>query len=131
MLLISVSSLTVLLWLALLGLSSALMPWIAAGILLYGWMAIAIAGTFGVPGIVLAQLLAKDESSKYRKSAKQGAAIGFSILFAGVVVWAVAILQEHTDSKSRPGPCISWKDPSVPQSASEERLSDCQPQSGR
>jgi len=89
-----------------------------------------IAAFFGIPGIVLAKLLARDESSKFRKSAKLGAAIGSSLLLAGVLAWAAAMLWEHIDSKNRPGPCVSWRDPSVPQSASEDSLPDCVPQSG-
>jgi len=72
-LLIAAASAMVLMWLLLLTVSyggqSGLMPWTAAGVVLYGLVFIAFAAMIGVPGIAWAKHLANGVSPKWQRIA--------------------------------------------------------------
>lgn len=69
--LVTASSDLVILWLSLPALSyggqSGLMPWIGAGLILFGLVVVAIAAVAGVPGILWANHPARDVAPKWQR----------------------------------------------------------------
>ena len=98
-LLIGAASAIVLLWLLLLGQSyvgqSGLMPWIAAGIVLYGLFFVGAAAIVGVPGILWARYLVASVPPKWRRLARAPGWIGMATLLCGVVVAVLVLVGEH------------------------------------
>jgi hypothetical protein len=101
----------VVLWLALLSLSfggqSGLMPWVAAGVILYGLTFILVGAAVGVPGILWSNHLAKEVSPKWARLAKAPGWIGSIVLVIGLVAaLAVLLVEGRRPKSSSDGPVI-------------------------
>jgi hypothetical protein len=98
-LLIAAASSLVLLWLWLLTLSydsqSGLMPWTAAGVIVFGVVVVVIAAIVGVPGIFWANNLARAVQPKWQPIAKAPGWIGTATLVLGfaasIIVLVIAL----------------------------------------
>ena len=114
-LLIGAASAIVLLWLLLLGQSyagqSGLMPWVAAGIVLYGLLVVGAAAFVGVPGILWARYLAASVPPKWRRLARAPGWIGTATLLCGVVVAVLVLVGEQFRPKDPTNGCVSWRSP--------------------
>jgi hypothetical protein len=95
-LLIAAACSLVLVWLLLLALShggqSGLMPWVAAGVILYGLVFVAIAAIVGVPGILWVNNLARDVPPKWQRVAKAPSWIGTATLVLGFATAIVVLV---------------------------------------
>jgi len=132
--LVTVASVIVLLWLFLLAISfggqSGLMPWVAAGVILYGVAFVAIAAVIGVPGIVWSRHLASISQPKWRKYAKALGWIGTAALLLGLTVSVAVLAIEHFRPKSQPIACISYRDAAASATVAvlgAEAIPDCPP----
>jgi len=103
-LLVTVASLLVVIWLLLLALAyigdSGLMPWVAAGIILYGFIFIATAAMVGIPGIVWANHLSNRVPSRWMPAAKMSGRIGKVVLILGFVVALAVLVGEQLRPKN-------------------------------
>ena len=111
-LLVAATSVVVLAWLLLLALSvsGGLMPWVAAGIVLYGGALFGLAAVLGIPGVLLSRHLAKHASTKLQRASKALAQICTTILAVGATVLVASLIWENIAARSRPGPCVSYRD---------------------
>lgn len=111
-LLIAVSSAVVLLWLLLLAMSyraSGLMPWVAAGVVLYGLAFIAVAAVAGVPGILWAKHIASAVPPSWRRVTKVAERTGTSVLLCGLGVALAVLVGEQFRPKNPTDGCVSWR----------------------
>lgn len=122
----------VLLWLLLLSMSyggeSGLMPWVAAGVVLYGMAFIAIAAVVGMPGIVWARHLARVAPASWRKTAKVAGWIGTTSLSVGLLVSVAVLVAEQFRPKTETATCVSWRDAAASEALANsggESLPDC------
>jgi hypothetical protein len=103
----------VLLWLLLLVQSyagqSGLMPWVAAGIVLYGLIFVAIAAFVGLPGILWARSLAVNVPPKWRRLAQAPSWIGMTILVCGLSTAVLVLVGEQFRPKDPTNGCVSWR----------------------
>ena len=115
--LVIVSSAIVLLWLVSLVLSysgeSGLMPWVAAGVILYGLAFVGFAALFGVPGILWARHLVGTVSPKWRHVARAPGWIGTAILLCGLGAAVIVLAAEQFRLKDPNEGCVSWRDPAT------------------
>jgi hypothetical protein len=132
--LVTVASIMVLFWLLLLAMSfggqSGLMPWVAAGVILYGTAFVAIAAVIGVPGIVWSRHLASVAHPKWQRLAKAPGWIGTATLLLGLSVSVAVLAVEQFRPKSKPTACISYRDAAAsPAMAASDPVSipDCHP----
>jgi hypothetical protein len=95
-LLIAAASSLVVFWLLLLMLSydsqSGLMPWTAAGVILYGLVYVAIAAIVGVPGILWANNVARGVPPKWQRVVKAPRWIGTATLVLGFAAAIVVLV---------------------------------------
>jgi hypothetical protein len=129
-LLIAVASIVVLLWLVLLAMSygaSGLMPWVAAGVVLYGLAFIAAAAVAGVPGILWARHLAGAVPASWGRVAKIAERIGTSVLLCGLGVALAVLVGEQFRPKNPTDGCVSWRSAaaSAAMAAGENQGVDC------
>lgn len=131
-LLIATASAVVLLWLSLLALSyggqSGLMPWTAAGVILYGLVFVAIAAVVGVPGVLWANHLSRGVPAKWRRIARAPGWIGTATLVLGFVTAIAVLVGEQFRAKNPYDGCISYRDAatSTAMAASgPEKYADC------
>jgi hypothetical protein len=110
--LISLGSAVVLLWLLLLAMSygaSGLMPWVAAGVVLYGVAFIAMAAVVGVPGILWAKYLSDHVQPPWRGVTKFAERTGTCVLLCGLGVALVVLVGEQFRPKNPTNGCVSWR----------------------
>lgn len=112
--LIAAASAMVLLWLFLLAISyggqSGLMPWVAAGVILYGTAFVAVAAVVGMPGIIWARHLARIAPPRWQALAKASSWIGTSLLLLGLGVSVAVLAVEQLSSKPQSSACVSYRD---------------------
>jgi hypothetical protein len=103
----------VLLWLLLLAQSysgqSGLMPWVAAGIVLYGLIFVGIAALVGLPGILWARSLAVSVEPKGRRFAQALSWIGTTFLVFGLGTAVLVLVGEQFSPKDPTNGCVSWR----------------------
>ena len=113
-LLIAAASAMVLLYLLLLALSysghSGLMPWVEAGVVLYGLAFIAFTAVIGVPGILWANHLARAVAPKWRRISKVPGWIGSAVLVLGFSAAIALLVREQFRVKSPYDGCVSYRD---------------------
>ena len=89
----------VLLWLLLLVQSysgqSGLMPWVAAGVVLYGLIFVGIAAFVALPGILWARSLAANAPPKWRRHAQAPSWIGTTVLVCGFGTAVLVLVGEQ------------------------------------
>lgn len=130
--LVTVASVMVLFWLLLLAMSfggqSGLMPWVAAGVILYGMAFVAIAAVIGVPGIVWSRHLASVAQPKWQKLAKAPGWIGTATLLLGLGVSVAVFAVEQFRPKSQQTACVSYRDAAASaamEASGAESIPDC------
>ena len=129
--LVAASSAIVLLWLVSLVLSysgeSGLLPWVAAGVILYGFAFVGFAALLGVPGILWARHLVGIASPKWRQVARAPGWIGTAILLCGSAAAVMVLVAEQFRPKDPNDGCVSWRDPaaSAAIAAGAESGKDC------
>jgi len=96
-LLVALSSAVVLFWLLLLAasFSGGLMPWVEAGVVLYGPALVSLAVLPGIPGIAWAHRLARQSPSRWQRIAKVPVWLGVPILAVGLASALAVFLMEH------------------------------------
>jgi hypothetical protein len=113
-LLVAAASAVVLMWLLLLTLSyggqSGLMPWVAAGVILYGLAFNVAAAVVGVPGIFWANHLKPRASPKWARVAKAVVLIGTATLVLGFLVAVSVLVREQMRAKDPHNGCVSYRD---------------------
>jgi hypothetical protein len=113
-LLVSAASALVLLWLLLLTQAydgqSGLMPWVAAGVVLYGLAFNVTAAAVGVPGILWANQLEPRVSPAWGRVAKAVARGGTATLALGFVVAVSVLAREQLRAKDPHNGCVSYRD---------------------
>jgi len=104
----------VVLWLLLLAFSyggeSGLMPWVGAGIVLYGLWVVALAIVVGAAGIFWLSRLAPYVSPKWRKSAAGFRWVATVTLGIGFVAAVGALAAEKLHPKDPFDGCVSYRD---------------------
>lgn len=112
-LLVAAASVIVVLWLLLLALSysalSGLMPWVAAGVVLYGWLLVAIAAAIGVPGVLWSGYLAQRISPGLSKVAHLTRRVGAATLGLGFITSAAVLVFEQSRPKDPYDGCVSYR----------------------
>jgi hypothetical protein len=112
-LLVAASCAVVLLWLLLLvqaySAQSGLMPWVAAGIVLYGLIFVGIAAVVGLPGILWARSLAVNVPPKWRRLAQAPSWVGTTILVCGLGTAVLVLVAEQFRPKDPNNGCVSWR----------------------
>lgn len=116
-LLIAAAATIVFLWLLLLTLSysgqSGLMPWVAAGVVLYGLAFIALATVIGAPGILWANHLARRAPPMWRRVAKGSGWFGTAALGLGFAAAVAVLATEKLRAKDPLDGCVSYRDPAA------------------
>ena len=105
---------TVLLWLLLLGFSyggqSGLMPWVGAGVVLYGLWVVALAIAVGAPGILWLSSLVPHVSPRWRKMLAAFRWVSTATLGIGFIAAVGALSAEKLRPKDPFDGCVSYRD---------------------
>ena len=103
----------VLLWALLLAMSysaqSGLMPWVAAGIVLYGWVLVVLAAIVGVPGILWASHVADRVSPALGRVAVTARRIGTGALTIGLAAAVAVPIAEQLRPKNPHDGCVIYR----------------------
>lgn len=112
-LLVATASGVVLLWLLLLGFSSSaqsgLMPWVAAGVVLYGWLLVVLAAAIGLPGVLWASYLTGRISPSLGKVARLAKHIGIGAIGLGFASSVAVFLLVQSRPKDPYDGCVSYR----------------------
>ena len=112
-LLVAGASVVVLVYLLLLtqsyGGQGGVMPWVAAGVVMYGLFFVGIAALAGVPGILWSRRLAARAPEKWRRLARVPGQVGTAALIAGFAAGVLALAGESLRPKDPNDGCVSWR----------------------
>ena len=111
-LLVAAATAVVLLWALLLALSltqSGLMPWVAAGVVLYGWLLVVLASFAGVPGVIWASHLASRLPSTLSRVATFASRVGIGALTIGIVSALAVLVAEWARPRSPHDGCVIYR----------------------
>jgi len=111
------------LWLLLLAMSydgqSGLMPWVGAGVILYGLVFVALGSFIGVPGILWANHLVKQTPARWKRAARVPGLIGSAVLVIGLVTGiAVLVVESSRPKDPRDGQVTYTAPPASPEASS-------------
>lgn len=111
--LIAVAVAVVLVYLLLLTQSYAgqggLMPWVAAGVVMYGLFFVGVAAIPGVPAVLWSRHLAAKAPERWRRLARVPGQVGSSVLLAGFGAAVLALVGEEFRPKDPTNGCVSWR----------------------
>jgi hypothetical protein len=129
-LLIVSASAIVLTWLLLVALSYSgqIMPWVAAGVVIYGHIFIGLAALVGVPGIFWVRNLAVRVDLKWRRIARTLGLVGTIFLVLGFFVAIAVLVSEQMRPKNPHDGCVSYRDPTATaamEARGEKPQNDC------
>jgi hypothetical protein len=85
------------------------MPWVAAGVILYGWLLVVVATAIGLPGVVWASHLASRISPRLGKVARIAKRIGVATLSLGFAASVAVLLLEQSRPKDPYDGCVSYR----------------------
>ena len=113
-LLIATASAMVLLYLVLVAMAyfgqSGLMPWVEAGMVLYGLGFVAVIAMIGVPGIFWANHLARVVAPKWQRISKIPGWIGTGVFVLGFSAATALLVREQFRPRNPYDGCVSYRD---------------------